>query len=105
MYTHSETALIPQAMRNTRGRLPFGWTSASGSNDVSKAELFEVTSWLVRDPVRKQSVFLFKRWVVERSFAWLSRFRRDYERLRSSLQQLYFVVFACLMLARHATSS
>lgn len=53
-------------------------------------------------------VFLPRRWVVERSFAWLSRFRRlgrDYERLSSSLQQLHFVVFACLMLTRHATSA
>lgn len=34
-------------------------------------------------------VRLPKRWVVERSFAWLSRFRRlgrDYERLSVSLQ-------------------
>lgn len=47
-------------------------------------------------------VILPKRWVVECSFAWLSRFRRlgrDYERVSVSLQQLHFVVFACLMLA------
>ena len=53
-------------------------------------------------------VFLPKRWVMERGFAWLSRFRRlgrDYERLSVSLQQLHFVVFACLMLARHAASA
>jgi len=45
---------------------------------------------------------------AKRSFAWLSRFRRlgrDYERLSASLQQLHFVVFACLMLARHAASA
>ena len=48
------------------------------------------------------------RWVVEHSFAWLSRFRRlgrDYERFSTSLQQLHFVFFACLMLARHGQSS
>ena len=53
-------------------------------------------------------VLLPRRWVVERSFAWLSRFRRlgrDYERLSSTLQQLHFVVFACIMLARHAASA
>ncbi|RZK23094.1 MAG: IS5/IS1182 family transposase, partial [Hymenobacter sp.] len=53
-------------------------------------------------------IFLPRRWVVERSFAWLSRFRRlgrDYERLSSTLQQLHFVVFTCLMLARHAASA
>ena len=53
-------------------------------------------------------VFLPRRWVVERSFAWLSRFRRlgrDYERLSTSLQQLHFVVFACIMLVRYAASA
>ena len=48
-------------------------------------------------------VLLPTRWVVERSFAWLSPFRRlgrDYERLSVSLQQLHFVVFACIMPAR-----
>ena len=53
-------------------------------------------------------VLLPRRWVVERSFAWLSRFRRlgrDDERLSCTLQQLHFVVFACLMLARHAASA
>lgn len=47
-------------------------------------------------------------WVVKRSFAWLSRFRRlarDDERLRNTLQQLHLVVFACLLLARSTKSS
>ena len=42
------------------------------------------------------------------SVALLSRFRRlgrEYERLSSILQQLHFVVFACIMLARHAVSA
>lgn len=52
--------------------------------------------------------FLPRPWVVERRFAWLSRFRRlsrDYERLSSSLQQLPFVIFACIMLIRLAASA
>ena len=52
-------------------------------------------------------VLLPRRWVVERSSAWLSGFRRlvrDYERLSLTLQQLHFLVFTCLMLARHAKS-
>ena len=39
-------------------------------------------------------VLLPRRWVVERSFVWLSRFRRlarDYERLSTTLQQLQVV--------------
>ena len=53
-------------------------------------------------------VFLPRRWVVERSFAWFSRFRRvghDYERLGTTLQQLHFVAFARLMLTRQVQSS
>lgn len=46
-------------------------------------------------------VLLPRRWVVERSFGWLSRFRRlarDYERLASTLAGLHFVAFAIIML-------
>jgi transposase len=46
-------------------------------------------------------VLLARRWVVERSFAWTSRFRRlvrDYERLPATLAGLHLVAFACLML-------
>lgn len=53
-------------------------------------------------------VLLPRRWVVERGFAWCSRFRRlarDYERLSTTLQQLHFLVFAAIMLARNAAST
>ena len=46
-------------------------------------------------------VLLPRRWVVERSFAWATRFRRlvrDYERLPETVKGLHFVAFACLML-------
>jgi len=52
---------------------------------------------------RKGFVLLPKRWVVERSFAWLSRFRRlvkDYERLPRTLEGLHFVAFVCILLSR-----
>lgn len=48
-------------------------------------------------------VLLPRRWVVERSFAWKTRFRRlvrDYERRLSVLAGLHLVAFACLELAR-----
>jgi transposase len=51
---------------------------------------------------KKGFVLLPRRWVVERSFAWASRFRRlarDYERLPETVAALHFVVFAILMLA------
>lgn len=46
-------------------------------------------------------VLLPRRWVVERSFAWMARFRRlakDYERLPTTLAGLHLAAFACLML-------
>lgn len=51
-------------------------------------------------------VLLPRRWVVERSFAWASRFRRlvrDDERLPETVTGLYFLAFACLMLDRMLT--
>jgi transposase len=51
-------------------------------------------------------VLLPRRWVVERSFAWVARFRRlarDYERLPTTVTGLHFVAFACLLLHRAVT--
>ena len=48
-------------------------------------------------------VLLPRRWVVERSFAWLTRFRRlarDFERLPETVAGLHFLAFACLMLSK-----
>jgi len=50
---------------------------------------------------KKGFVLLPRRWVVERSFGWLARFRRlsrDYERLPEVLGGLHFLAFAVLML-------
>jgi transposase len=46
-------------------------------------------------------VLLPRRWVVERSFAWVARFRRlarDYERLATTLAGYHWLAFARLML-------
>ncbi len=53
--------------------------------------------------VKKGFVLLPRRWVVERSFGWMARFRRlarDYERLPETLKGLHFLAFAVLMLTR-----
>ena len=47
-----------------------------------------------------------RRWVVERSFAWMARFRRlvrDYKRLPETLAGLQFVAFVMLMAHRFVT--
>ena len=48
-------------------------------------------------------VLLPRRWVVERSFAWMSRFRRlarDYERWPETIADMHLLGFAMLMLHR-----
>jgi transposase len=50
-------------------------------------------------------VLLPRRWVVERSFAWMARFRRlarDYERLDETLEGIHYVAFSILMLHKAA---
>jgi transposase len=50
-------------------------------------------------------VLLPRRWVVERSFGWMARFRRlarDYERLSETLAGLHYVAFSFLTLHKAA---
>jgi transposase len=52
---------------------------------------------------KKGFVLLPRRWVVERSFAWVARFRRlarDYERTAAVLAGWHWVAFVALMLHR-----
>jgi transposase len=59
---------------------------------------------VVKLPQAKRGfVLLPRRWVIERSFGWLARFRRlarDYERLPETVAGLHFLAFAALMLQR-----
>jgi transposase len=55
------------------------------------------------EEAKRGFVLLPRRWVVERSFAWVARFRRlarDYERLPETVVGLHFLAFACLLLHR-----
>ncbi len=54
---------------------------------------------------KKAFVLLPRRWVVERSFGWLNRFRRltrDDEHLPETLAGLHFVIFSVLVLVHFA---
>ena len=81
-----------------------GYTGERPAADA-KAEGIELS--VVKLPeVKRGFVLLPRRWVVERSFAWVARFRRlarDYERLATTLAGLHFVAFACVMLRRLAS--
>ena len=59
---------------------------------------------VVRLPEAKRGfVLLPRRWVVERSFAWVARFRRLARGLPETFAGLHFLAFACLMLHRLLT--
>src|SRR5215475_3933800 len=79
----------------------------TGENAAEAAEEHGIKLEVVKLPTaRRGFVLLPRRWVVERSFGWMSRFRRlarDYERLPETLAGLHFLAFAILMLKRFIT--
>jgi transposase len=79
----------------------------TGEQPAEDAQAQGIRLEVVKLPTAKRGfVLLPRRWVVERSFAWMSRFRRlarDYERLPESLAGLHFLAFAMLMLKRFIT--
>ncbi len=76
----------------------------TGTEAAEAAEEHGIRLEVVKLPEAKKGfVLLPRRWVVERSFAWVARFRRlarDYERLSQTLIGLHYVAFICLMLHR-----
>ncbi len=76
----------------------------SGERTAEEAERHSIRLEVVKhQEARHGFVLLPRRWVVERGFAWASRFRRlvkDYERLPETVAGLHFVAFACLFLHR-----
>ena len=78
----------------------------TGDEVAAAAEKQKIELSVVKLPEAKRGfVLLPRRWVVERSFAWLARFRRlakDYERLASTLRGMHLAAFAIVMLARLA---
>ncbi len=76
----------------------------TGDQPLQDAAQFGIQLEVVKLPDAKRGfVLLPRRWVVERSFGWLSRFRRlarDYERLPETLAGLHFLAFALILLNR-----
>ena len=76
----------------------------TGAQPAADAEQHGIRLEVVKLPTAKRGfVLLPRRWVVERDFAWMARFRRlarDYERLAQTLAGLHFIAFAILMAHR-----
>jgi transposase len=96
---------LAQAVQDLTGQsveLAFVDQGYTGDVPAEAAKAHGIQLEVVKLPQAKRGfVLLPRRWVVERSFAWATRFRRlvrDYERLPTTLAGLHLVVFACLML-------
>ena len=78
----------------------------TGERAADAAKAHGIRLEVVKLPDAKRGfVLLPRRWVVERSFAWATRFRRlvkDYERYPTTLEGLHIVAFVCIMLSKAA---
>jgi transposase len=105
----AEVDQLAQAVQEETGHsveLAFVDTGYTGEQAAKEAEAAGMRLEVIKLPEAKHGfVLLPRRWVVERSFAWMARFRRlarDYERLPETLAGLHLLAFAVLMLHRFA---
>jgi len=81
----------------------------TGEDAAKQAEQEGIELIVVKHTEAKRGfVLLPRRWVVERTFGWLGRFRRlarDYERLTKTLEGWHWLAFLALLLARLAMKS
>ena len=98
---------LAKAMQKETGKsveLAYVDQGYTGDAAAEAARKHKIELSVVKLPEAKRGfVLLPRRWVVERSFAWLMRFRRlskDYERLASTLKGMHLAAFAFVMLAR-----
>jgi transposase len=97
-------ALVQEVQAVTGGTVEIAYADQGYTGEETAAQAAEHGVKLVvvkLEEAKRGFVLLPKRWVVERSFAWASRFRRlarDYERLPESLAALHWLAFLTLML-------
>lgn len=100
-----QVADLAQAVQQATGQnvqvafVDQGYTGDKAAAEAAKHGLeLEVVK---HHQAKRGFVLLPRRWVVERSFAWMARFRRlarDYERLASTLEGYHWLAFAIIML-------
>jgi transposase len=103
----AQVAQLCQAVQQATGQsVKLAWADQgyTGQDARQQASEHNIDLQIVKlSEAKKGFVLLPRRWVVERSFGWLARFRRlsrDYERLPDVLAGLHFLVFAILMLPK-----
>ena len=101
-------ALCRQVQQATGETVKMAWADQGYTGEQARGDAAQngIELRVVKLPEAKKGfVLLPRRWVVERSFGWLARFRRlsrDFERMPAVLAALHFVVFAMLMLPKVA---
>jgi len=103
----AQVGQLAQAVQEATGetvQVAFVDQGYTGDEAAQAAEEQGIRLEVVKLPEAKKGfVLLPRRWVVERSFGWMARFRRlarDYERLPDTLKGLHFLAFAILMAHR-----
>ena len=101
-----ELAEAVQEVTNEHVELAYVDQGYTGEEAENAAAAQGIRLEVVKLPEAKRGfVLLPRRWVVERSFGWMSRFRRlvrDYERLTTTLVGMHFVAFVFLLLHKAA---
>ena len=101
-----ELAAAVQEVTGYHVELAFVDQGYTGDEPAQAAQEQGIRLEVIKLPQAKRGfVLLPRRWVVERSFAWMTRFRRlarDFERLPETLAGLHLLAFTVLMLHRFA---
>lgn len=99
-----ELAQQVQAVTDHHVKVAFVDQGYTGVEAEQAAMAHGIDLIVIKLPEAKRGfVLLPRRWVIERSNAWMTRFRRlarDYERLPETVKGLHFFAFAILMLAQ-----
>jgi transposase len=105
----AELAKKVQEVTGNAVKVAFVDQGYTGENASQQAEEHGIKLEVVKHTEAKRGfVLLPRRWVVERTFGWIGRFRRlarDYERLTETLAGWHWVAFLGLLLGRAAFSS
>jgi transposase len=104
-----QVAILSEAVQRVAGEsveLAYVDQGYTGDDPDGDAASYGIHLEVVKlSEAKKGFVLLPRRWVVERSFGWMARFRRlarDYERLAGTLAGLHYVAFSFLMLRKAA---
>ncbi len=99
--------LLARAAQKGFDRLALIWADGGYSGQPMIDWVFQLAGWVFQVVKRtddmKGFVVLPRRWVVERTFAWLGRYRRlskDYEQLPETSEAMIYAAMVHLMLKR-----